>query len=317
LESRIERIYLFQEGVPSDFQTDYDKGIFHQPQHLLLQAPGGWHSFSLVNTRTNTLCAEVHFHIESGVAKSPYRSPFGSFLFSNNLPDATLMEFIQRTEESLLEKGARNVVIKNPPEAHNAVMIQRLEHALLVMGYGVEEDEVSAIIPVTGDSFEKQIHRSEMKKLRKCREQDVIFTELPLSHLPNVYSFLQACREQKGYSLSMTLDALETTILKFPTSFILTTVLLRDQMVAGNISIMVNSKVLYNFYHDHAKEHDWLSPVVLLNEGLYIYCQRNHFKLLDLGTSSAKGSINQSLLTFKLRLGATPSPKRSFRKELN
>ena len=48
----------------------------------------------------------------------------------------------------------------------------------------------------------------------------------------------------------------------------------KDELVAANISIRVNEKVLYNFYHDHHQSYNLLSPVVFLNEGLYQFCQQ-------------------------------------------
>jgi len=79
----------------------------------------------------------------------------------------------------------------------------------------------------------------------------------------------------------------------------------------------VYDDVLYNFYHDHSGDYDHLSPVVLLNEGLYNFCQRNKIGLLDLGTSNIDDKVNESLLAFKLHLGAQPSRKLTFFKTLS
>jgi hypothetical protein len=115
----------------------------------------------------------------------------------------------------------------------------------------------------------------------------------------------------------MSLDELTKVTTIFPDAFFVTTVTDKDQLVAANISIQVNSRVLYNFYHDHLSSYDALSPVVLLNKGLYQICQQRKLDLLDLGTSQIDGRLNESLLNFKLKLGAQPSNKLTFVKNLS
>ena len=207
-------------------------------------------------------------------------------------------------------------MIKNHPEVYAPEKHNMLLEVLLQSGYGIGQEEVSAVIPVTEKSFKSILHRSEKKKLRKSHESDLVFQQLPLQNLSEVYAFLKTCREEKGYTLSMTLGELDAVTKAFPDYFFLNVVKEYDQIIAANISIQVNSTVLYNFYHDHTSSHDVLSPVVFLNEGLYQFCQRHQLYLLDLGTSNANGVVNESLLNFKLRLGAQPSRKLTFVKKL-
>ena len=56
--------------------------------------------------------------------------------------------------------------------------------------------------------------------------------------------------------------------------------------------------------------------VVKLMEGVYNYSQTEGINLIDLGTSSLNGKPNFSLLDFKLHLGATPTQKLTFQKNL-
>ena len=139
---------------------------------------------------------------------------------------------------------------------------------------------------------------------------------MPLQQLQKIYIFLDACRKEKGYSLSMSYAEIEKLAKVFPERIILTAVIDKNQIVAANISIRVYDHVLYNFYHDHASEYDSVSPVVLLNEGLYQLCQKEKVQFLDLGTSNIEGELNESLLNFKINLGAEPSRKLTFTKKL-
>jgi hypothetical protein len=306
--------FSFHEGFPVESTLNVDLGIFHNPNHLKLQSPSGWHSFYIQqNARVEGV---VHFYLEKGEAASPYRSPFGSYIFSDTVTEVVLTEFIAYCEDQLISKKAKSIVLKNQPEVYSTQKNLALLNALNKLGYSIIKEETSAVIPVTGKAFESGLHKSEKKKLRKCRESALTFEIMLIEQLQKIYIFLEACREEKGYSLSMSFEEMKQLAKAFPERIILTAVIDKNKIVAANISIRVYDHVLYNFYHDHASEYDPLSPVVLLNEGLYQLCQKSNFQFLDLGTSNIEGELNESLLNFKLNLGAKTSRKLTFTKNL-
>lgn len=306
--------FTFHEGLPQGLKLPFDQGIFHDPKHLNLQATQGWHSFYVKHDEV--LEGIIHFHIDGNHASSPYRSTFGSFLFSETLTEGALTDFVSYCENRLVDQKVKSINIKNQPEAYAFEKNQLLSEIFNKLGYSAAKEETSAILLVTGESFESGLHKSEKKRLRKCRERSLSFEIMPLEQLQKIYIFLEACREEKGYSLSMPFDEISKLAMTFPDRMLLTAVIDKNQIVAANISIRVYDHVLYNFYHDHAGEYDHLSPVVLLNEGLYGFCQFNKINLIDLGTSNINDQVNESLLAFKLHLGAQPSRKLTFIKNL-
>jgi hypothetical protein len=309
--------YLFQEGFPFGLNTDFETDIFLSQHHLQLQASSGWVSFAAVNKKSEKIEALVHYHLESSLAKSPYRSPYGSFNFSESSSSEFLSEFVSFTEQKLKDKGVKSILLRNPPDAYDPGKSERLQNILLQLKYKIELEEVSTVIPVGEDSFESLLQRSHKKKLKKCRESGFVFRFLSLDHLEEVYGFLKTVREEKNYALSMSLDELKKTADVFPSNYLLSVVKDKGTIIAANISIYVNSRVLYNFYHDHLSIYDGVSPVVMLNEGLHDYCQQHRFKLLDLGTSTINGKPDTELITFKVRLGGQPTRKLTFVKSLN
>lgn len=309
--------YLFQEGFPSGLPTDFETDIFLSPQHLQLQASSGWVSFVAVNKKSEQIEALIYYHLEGTLAKTPYRSPYGSFVFSKNSSSDFLQAFINLTEQKLKDKGVKSVLIRNAPDAYDPEKSERLKNTLIQLAYKIELEEISTVIPVGKDSFESSLHRSHKKKLKKCREGKFVFQFLSVDHLEEVYGFLKTVREEKNYTLSMSLDELKKTADAFPDNYLLSVVKDKEKIIAANISIRVNSRVLYNFYHDHLSLYDVVSPVILLNEGLYDYCQQHGFKLLDLGTSTINGKPDPELITFKVRLGGQPAHKLTFVKNLN
>lgn len=308
--------YTFQEGIPTGFTPDFDTGIFHDPRHLQLQSPTGWCTFALLNENQRSIIARIDVHIETSHAASPLRSPFGSFIFSKDLSSELLKEFIISTEHQLKNKKVQTVVLKNPPEVYALSEIGLLEDVLLELDYQIKQEEISAVIHVKNEAFDKIIHRSKKSRLKKGHEQLFDFDQLSINRISEVYDFLKGCREEKGYRLSMSLSALEQAVAAFPENFFLHTVTHQHRLIAACISIQVKQTVLYTFYYDHSVEYDSVSPVVFLCEGLYKFCQLNHFTLLDLGTSHVDGKLVEPLLNFKLSLGATPSRKCTFVKNL-
>jgi hypothetical protein len=308
--------YSFQEGLPAGFDSAFEAGIFFSQRQLELQADVGWHSFVALDHKNQKIVGAVHYHVDGLHAQSPFRSPYGSFIFSHDMSSDILKEFVTFAEHQLKRKGIKTLLLKNAPKAYAPAEIELLENTLLELRYDVELEEVSSIIPIGNASFESLLHRSHKKKIRKCRENGLVFEFLPLNHVEEVYGLLKSMRQEKNYSLSMSLDNIQRVISAFPDNFFLTVVKDGAKKVAANISVKVNSRTLYNFYHDHLSSYDSVSPVVLLNGGLYAFCQQQGFALLDLGTSTIDGKLDSPLFDFKCRLGGRPSSKRTFIKKL-
>jgi hypothetical protein len=308
-------VYSFREVVLGELTSLIDDSLFHHAEHMRLQASIGWHSFALY-TEADSPSAIIHVHVQDSIARSPFRSPYGSYLFSEEIPEEIVTAFIQYVENEVKKLGVESIHLKNPPEAYHQEKSNWLHDALLNTMYTIEKEESSALIPVTAMNFEGGLHTSEKKRLRKCRDEGFVVQQVSLDHLAEVYRFLLACRQLKNYSLSMTWNEIKKMAEVFPDRFILMVVMRDEKIAAATISIRITNQVVYNFYHDHDAAYDLFSPVVLLNEGLYIICQQKGLSWLDLGTSQTGEEVNESLLTFKRRLGAIASRKLTFVKNL-
>ncbi len=259
--------------------------------------------------------AQVSFHVQHGKAITPVRAPFGSFLFSERLAPVCLFEFIQHCEAHLEKKGVRSIRITEPPLFYRTS--GELLHTILMnLNYRIDHAELSSGIKIDSIDFEEKIEAWEKRKLKQAKKKGLQFKTLPRTELENVYNFISKCRKQRGHSLSMTLEELKTTMNIFKDSFFLFGSYFQKELTSASIAIRVHPAILYNFYSGHLKKFDSISPVVLLINGLYKFCESNQIQLLDLGTSSVDGHINFGLLDFKLRLGAVPSMKLTFEKEL-
>ena len=246
---------------------------------------------------------------------TPVRAPFGSFLFSEKLSPQGLYDFIGYCEQQLRGKGVKQILITEPPLFYRTKG-ELLQSILFNLGYQIKRAEVSSGVRVNEIPFEKKIEVWEKRKLKQSKTKGSTFQHLPFSSLELIYEFILRCREQKSQSLSMTLNEVEKTANAFKKEFLFFGVYFGNELAAASIAIKVNPSILYNFYSAHLKKFDSLSPVVMLINGMYGYCQSHDIHLLDLGTSSTEGQPNFSLLDFKLRLGTEPSMKLTFEKKL-
>jgi Acetyltransferase (GNAT) domain len=308
--------YIFYEGTaPVGFEFDYEVSLFNLPEHRLIQSPDGWVSYHILQKRKKLIVAGIHFHIVNRIASSPCRSPFGSVEASAKIEPVTLFTFLEFLESSLIAKGVQKIIIKAPPAIYNYDTQVLLHTFLLNLKYTIAHAEAGAVLMVD-KPLDTLLQKWEKRKVRQAEENSLSLKYHSIKDLALLYDFIFACRKKKGYASSMTFGEIQKVVSVFPERFLLTSVYHEGKIVAASISIQSNSQVLYHFYSDHIRPLSDVNPTIFLIKGLYEYALRNKIALLDLGTSSLEGYPNFGLLNFKLRLGATPTPKLTFEKTL-
>ena len=218
--------------------------------------------------------------------------------------------------ERLLGKAGVAIISLTEPPLYYRKSGELLHTILINQGFRISNAELSSGIRIDRLAFEEKIETWERRKLKQAKLKGLTFKLLPLSDLAEVYHLILKCREQRAHALSMTLSELEATVKAFKNEFVLSGAFLHKELVSASIAIRVHHDILYNFYSGHLKKYDAISPMVTLLGGIYRYCEHQKIHLLDLGTSAIHGQPNFSLLEFKLRLGAVPSIKLTFEKQI-
>jgi hypothetical protein len=260
--------------------------------------------------------ASIHFHINEQSASSPYRAPFGSIELAAALAPRLLYEFFEYLEVQLAKRGVREIQIKNPPQGYAPASLSLIETVLINQGYQVVTAELTALIASDAAGFSQRIRHSEKLRLQQAKNAGCAFCHWPVESLRQVYDFLSRCHEEKGYPVSITFDDLYKTVATFPDRYLLFGIIKEEEVIAASISIKINQNCLYNFFANHNRKYNPLSPLILLIEGIYVYCQENRIGLLDLGTSALHGKPNFNLLDFKMHIGGVPSAKVTFNKKI-
>ena len=113
--------------------------------------------------------------------------------------------------------------------------------------------------------------------MRQAESLDFSFREIPLNYLEEAYSLIVESRESKGYPVTMTFKDLEAMFKLFPSDYLLFGVFDKNKLIAASVCIKVNDKILYCFYIGDALAFRPHSPITLLINGIYRYCQANAF----------------------------------------
>ncbi|HEY5689857.1 MAG TPA: hypothetical protein VIS49_00245 [Cyclobacteriaceae bacterium] len=309
--------YEFINGnLPVGFKELYELSLYNTLAHRELQSRDNWHSYHIIRRDKKNAIASIHFCVKKGVAHSPYAAPFGFFELWSETPASLLFDFIAYYESELRNLCTKRIVIKSYPESyhthsHNLISVLFFNHH-----YIISNAELGASLSIDKDLFTDRIDPWEKRKLKQALKAKLRFEVIPNRNIKKVYQFIRACRNERGYAISMSLTQLVKTIQKLDRYFHCFGVYDEDQLIAASICVRESKNNLYNFYSAHGKESDSLSPIVFLISELYTWCQHNRIKLLDLGTSALGGIPNFSLIDFKLRLGASPTMKLTFEKEL-
>lgn len=303
-----------EAAIPPFFQPGF---LFNNADHLCQQSSQPLCVITALNKTTGEGEARCAFFVEADRAISPAGAPFGSVEFGPALPDTVLSHLIDALIDEALSMGVSTLRLVNYPTCYAPEETRRLKEQLLQRGFRVAASDQNFFLPVTDDSFETLIHPSERRRLRKCRQAGFRLECGCNADLDAVISFLLQTHQQRGYKLTLPPDRLRSLILTFPNQFLIFIVWNKMAIAALTIAVRVRADILYNFLP--ASNHDYrvFSPMVLVMEGVFSYCQQHQIQLLDLGISlDGNHQPKPSLMRFKRNLGAHESEKLVFEKSL-
>lgn len=289
--------------------------FFNNADHLCQQSTGPFCVITALNQVTRQADARCAFFVGSGHASSPAAAPFGSVEFIPTLPDSVLDDFIDALIDQARSTGAFVLRLVNYPHCYAPEQAHRLTKQLLQRGFCVAASNQNSYLPITEAAFENIIEAAEQRRLRKCQRAGFQFSHWRCPNVNEVTSFLAQTFQQQGYRLSLPTEQLESLLRSFPEQFPVFVVEDGSVPAALAVTVRVRHDILYTFLPASNPAYHTYSPLVLLMDGLFEYCQQQQIRLLDLGVSlDGNHQPKPSLLRFKRNLGALESPKVCFEK---
>ncbi|UII29306.1 hypothetical protein LVD15_13015 [Fulvivirga maritima] len=274
--------------------------IYNSEAYLSSYPTGNLYRFSLLKKGEEVTF--IHFYIEGSEAENALYSGIASFDGKQvNSENITLL--MTSLKEWGLEHGIKYFVIKCAPcFYYNDGMI--LNDAMLFSGAEMSVSELNQHIAVTNSDYMSLLKKNEKKRLRKCHKNGFTFRKLDVTFLPEAYKIIKDNRDLKGFPMTMSYQGLLKMFKAFPDRYLLFGVFDDDKLIAVAVSILVSDQVLYNFYHGDDFNYRTHSPIVMILEGVYSFCQTENIQFLDLGISSVTGKVNEGLYAFKQNCGA-------------
>ncbi|WP_310393145.1 hypothetical protein [Hymenobacter sp.] len=297
----------------------FDSFLYLRPDHQALQPNAGpVLSFYLEDAAAGRTVAQLHVALDAAAetAHSPAQAPFGAVQLAAGVGAGPLHALLAAAETALAHRGAKRLALRGYPFAYDPAGAAVLAETLRQRGYRVALAEQNYHLD-PARNYEAHLHPSERRRLHKCRRHGLLFEQEPPLLLPAAHDFIRACRQERGYELSLSLARVQELFRRFPREHFLFSVRQPNgDWAALTVAIRVSEGVLYNFYPASPLRCNALSPVVLLNEGLHAFAQASGLAVLDLGTSTLDARPNASLLRFKRHLGAVAGLRLSWEKAM-
>lgn len=300
--------------LPEGYKERYQPFIYNSTSFLETNSQLPQKHFYWVSEQSKQAYAHIAFNFESDTVYSPFKAPFGGIEVSSSLNEVELLDFLSNVENTLQNMQIDQVNIHQCPESYqkNDLAVRVLEQR----GYTMTKERVYHGIPINGVQLKERMTSMQQRRLRKCENAGFEFRKIPESDMAEVFKQIHHWRELNQKPLSLSWADLENSRNKNPHTYSCFGVY--DQhLIAATIVVKVNDQVLYHFFPASDRQYNQYSPMVMLVNGIYEWGQTHNFKLLDLGTSYIQKEVNQSLASFKERLGGRKSLALSWRKTLS
>jgi len=281
--------------------------LFHKPEFIFRHSENEIIAFEDGDSK-------IYFSRVGNLLISLDKSPFGSFVINSGSGRSNLNSLLEKIEAWSRATGIANLMIRSFPEIYEPVQSALIKETLIGAGFSIKYEDITQVIRVAERSMDLNTHKK--RRLRQAESLDFSFREIPLNYLEEAYSLIVESRVSKGYPVTMTFEDLEAIFKLFPNDYLLFGVFDKNKLIAASACIKVNDKILYCFYIGDALAFRPHSPITLLINGIYRYCQERHYKILDLGISTDKGVLNKGLYAFKKTFGSFDSFKLTFLKQL-
>ena len=294
-----------------------DGFFFNEIDPLGQQADGHFYLLTAVNQLTQQADIRCAFFSQRNQVISPAEAPFGSIEFAETLPDSVLDQFLEVLLSSarLFKKPTLRLV--NYPDCYAPQQANRLTAKLFRHGFRLVASHKNAYLPISNRPFEQAIQPQERRRLRACQRANFHFHHWVNPVLADVVNFITDTRKTLGHRLTLSPERLAKLLDTFPDKFLVFCVTDGSKLAALAITVHVRHDILYYFMPASNPDYRTFSPMVMLVNGLFTYCQQHKIQLLDLGVSLDNfHNPKPSLMRFKRNLGASESPKLIFEKTL-
>ena len=302
------QVFLTKSFTPPGGSQSFVPNLYARHQYISIQSDEQKNilSFYLFEVGHSEYIGVLHcYESVNGNWLSPVNAPFGGVESIQDCPAEGLLFLLNCVEDFLRNEGGVCLKIKLPPIFYRGIESE-IYHQI---GFTTDLENHDYYLPVISEPFENIIDPQEKRRLAKCKRES-FSSENCVMTPTDLYDFIETSRLIYGYSLSISERQLTKLMNEFPEQFIVFVVKHQEEIVALSLTVLVNDEVLYNFMPADLPAYKIYSPMVMLYDCIYTYCQSNGIRFLDLGQSlDHEGNFKPSLANFKVNMGAEECAK--------
>lgn len=301
-------ISLFQSSSRSSMPEffSHTSTLYNHPDYLFITSNDTIYTLLIqeIHSQRRTW---IHFRRENNILISGAHAPWGGWEGETILLQmyVHLFKHIWVTIAYWLQ--VKEISIKYPPIVY-CTQSRYLNNATTTSYSSRFTSRKNTAIEMNSQPFIHRIKANEARRIRQGEAAGLSVKRVPIDL--NLYQFIYHCYHEKSYELSISFQRLCSLVEQFPDRYFAVGVMNNEQLIAATVVVRASSQLLYNFLPASLSSCKSVSPIVLLYQYLYRYCQRNSIGYLDLGVSlDGEGKEKDSLLAFKKRMGGHTSEK--------
>ena len=297
----------------SSLPRSFKSFLYNSKEYLEANKTQNYRCFYL--EKGNSVAAHLTVVLDKGSGFSPQKAPFGGIEFNEDLTSDELKDWLVQIEDELKTMDIYQLELHQAPEIYQSQ--SSLNQALTSLGYHLKQERIFHVISVDQRQLVDKMHAMEKRRLLKAQKAGCVFKQYASNDLIHVYERIKLWRDLSEKPLSLEWSEIDAASQLNPYAYLSFGIELKGEMIAATIAIKVNETSLYHFFPASTNQYNTLSPMVMLVDELYTWCQSHQITLLDLGTSYVKGKRKDSLVQFKENMGAVPYLAFSWQKTLS
>lgn len=291
-------------------QLAFEPFLFFQPSQLKQQSD----QVKIITLEEqNKVQALLPFYHINDKLTSPFRAPFGALTGAEQVPQSSYEKMLEELIGYAETEKIASIKLTQWPQSYAPKQAASIHQALLAKGFTVAVEEVNQDLFVTEEAFTVRLHDSEKRRLQKSLRSGFRVETGSFNYIDEYHAIVQRNRTHKGHPLTIGAEDLKK-VLTGSQHHVFFAVYDQNKMIAAATGVRISSSILYYYLPGSEPEYAAYSPMVLLLQAMYEYCQAEGITLFDLGISTAGGVMNEGLFRFKKHLGAGDSLKLSYSK---
>ena len=296
------RFQIHEGPPPPGFTSKVSEPIYYSDEYLTVQDHVATRTILLLDMTENHIVGKIIFSTEgSGKMVSMSKAPFGGLCHHADVSSEVLKWWLI----NIMEK---EMVIRQPPPFYPHFFNPEENH-----GLSVSTTDLNHHIDLR-DYHLGKLHNMQIRRIRKCKKAGYELEEVQdENQLVATYQFIAGCREEQGLVINISLDKFIRSFRLLPAHYQAFRIIdPYGEIIAATVVVKVTDQIVYNYLPASLRKFQTFSPMAFLLFRVALHYQREGSDILDLGLSSINGVSQDSLATFKERMGAIRTTKLTY-----